>query len=338
MSTFINSSESIAIHGIVGSSLGLQQLLELCGQVAKSSVPVLMVGPSGSEFELFAAYIHSISERASAPFVRQRCISWQDLTDPLKVVGGGTLFVEGIEHAPMTIQLKLLEELEEARTFSSEPVSSRQPRMIVATSCELEDLVSSGLFLDDLFWQLSALTIRIPSLRERAEDIPVIVRRLLSELVYEQSEQRLTISSEVMKQIQAYSWPGNYRELRSRLQGAVVLAKDGQIQLELPPTGQQAGSTGTSSDSSSPNSSGEQSVARPAPADFPQLIDAVVKLGIKEADKSLREPYGFIVSRIEQALIASILGECENVQTKAAVRLGINRNTLHKKIKEYGLE
>lgn len=367
------TSDSIVSQGILGSSPAVRQLIEQCERMAKSTAPILLIGPPGSEFESVASYIHSIGPRASAPFVRQRCISWQELTDPIKIVGKGTLFVEGIEHAPLTVQLKLLEEFDEARTLDRESINASQPRIIASTSGNLPELVASGLFLDDLYWYLCAMSISIPSLSQRTDDIPFIVRQLISEMLSDQSEEQLLVPAQTMQQLQSYAWPGNFRELRSRLQRAVVLAKDRQLQVELPavPFGLQGfasqyppsltahhypgldadraadqfqttanpvGSLGARSRIDSAHGDGLVPAPKSSSSDLVAMIEAVVRQGIKEADKAVREPYDYIVSRVEKALIVAAMKECENVQTKTAIRLGINRNTLHKKIKEYGLE
>lgn len=370
-SVYALSSESCAI---VGSSPATSQLLDDCARFAKSQAPILLVGPAGSEFEKIAAYLHYLGGRADQPFIRQRCMNWQDLADPLRLVGSGTLFVEGVQHASLPVQLRLLSELDEARWYcrQSDGAAPLPPRVIASTTEDLSQLVNAGLFLDDLYWQLCSLSLPVPSLRQRAEDIPAIAQSMLDQLeVAATGSGRLSIPKEALEQLQQYDWPGNYRQLQSVMQRAVVLARGETLQVELPQLGAHAGlqtnvalgqsgiaswcsvsdsppsdsiSTNPLTTSTSTTSTSTTSTAssKPGPAskpmDFAELVQAVVEKGIVEADRAHREPHSFVVDRVEKALIVAILAECDSVQTKAAVRLGINRNTLHKKIKDYGLE
>lgn len=360
-SVFALSRESCAI---VGSSPATLQLLDDCARFAKSQAPILLVGPAGSEFEKIAAHLHYLGGRADQPFIRQRCMNWQDLADPLRLVGSGTLFVEGVQHASLPVQLRLLSELDEARWYcrQSDGATPLPPRVIASTTEDLLQLVNAGLFLDDLYWQLCSLTLPVPSLRQRAEDVPAIAQNMLDHHeVAAADPSRLSIPNEALEQLQRYDWPGNYRQLQSVLQRAVVLARDENLQVELPQPGAYPGlqtsaalsqteiaswcstNDASPSDSTSTNASNNSAAAsRTSPAskpmDFGELVQAVVEKGIIEADRAHREPHSFVVDRVEKALIVAILAECDAVQTKAAVRLGINRNTLHKKIKDYGLE
>lgn len=352
-SVFALSPESCAI---VGGSPATLQLLDDCARFAKSQAPILLVGPAGSEFEKIAAYLHYLGGRADQPFIRQRCMNWQDLADPLRLVGSGTLFVEGVQHASLPVQLRLLSELDEARWYcrQSDGATPLPPRVIASTTEDLSQLVNAGLFLDDLYWQLCSLTLPVPSLRQRAEDIPAIAQSMLDQQeVAAAGSSRLSIPNEALEQLQRYDWPGNYRQLQSVMQRAVVLARDETLQVELPQLGAHTGlqtsaalgqteiaSWCSTNDSSSLSNAVGSTKPGPVskPMDFAELVQAVVEKGIIEADRAHREPHSFVVDRVEKALIVAILAECDAVQTKAAVRLGINRNTLHKKIKDYGLE
>lgn len=364
-SVFALSPESCAI---VGNSPATLQLLDDCARFAKSQAPILLVGPAGSEFEKIAAYLHYLGGRADQPFIRQRCMNWQDLADPLRLVGSGTLFVEGVQHASLPVQLRLLSELDEARWYcrQSDGATPLPPRVIASTTEDLSQLVNAGLFLDDLYWQLCSLTLPVPSLRQRAEDIPAIAQSMLDQQeVAAAGSSRLSIPNEALEQLQRYDWPGNYRQLQSVMQRAVILARDETLQVELPQPGSQIGLPASSQAraglcavvatewesinsvvaNNTPSNNASNSAAittKPGPVskpmDFAELVQAVVEKGIIEADRAHREPHSFVVDRVEKALIVAILAECDAVQTKAAVRLGINRNTLHKKIKDYGLE
>ncbi len=374
MTNPIQYASSAANCKIVGTSPATIQLVRLCQRIALSGAPVLLFGPAGSEFEKVAAHIHHASDRAAQPFVRQRCAHWQDSIDPLRTVGSGTLFVEGIQHASLPVQLRLIAEMDEAKLAVRQingavPVP---PRIIASASEHLYSLVENGMLLEDLHWQLCALSMRIPSLSERAQDIPAIAQQMLdqADLLHGSSSQ-LRLSESSCRVLQTYSWPGNFRQLQSVLQRAVTLSAAGsELEIcqadiehcaihwrsqrwqdqptELPAAGSTgveptstAGSdlssasesksiTGSTNENASPNALGK--------ADMQQLIQAVVDKGIVEADRAHRESHSFVVDRVEKALIAAVLAQCGNVQKAAAQKLGMNRNTLHKKIKDYGLE
>jgi DNA-binding NtrC family response regulator len=329
----------------------------------------MLFGASGCEFEKIAAFIHHASDRSNHTFVRQRCFHWQDSVDPLRAVGTGTLFVEGIQHASLPVQLRLVSELDEAKLVGklSDGVAPVPPRIIASANEDLYSLVENGLLLEDLHWQLCALSLRIPSLAERAEDIPAIAQQMLNrtELLHGASAS-YRLSDAGNKILQNYCWPGNYRQLQSVLQRAVALASGEELEIDqadidhcavhwqsqrvrfqladTPPIAAAEIVTATghpSSENASVTGSGSEGVNASAigkSVDINQLIQAVVDKGIVEAERAHRESHSFVVDRVEKALIAAVLAKCGNVQKAAAQKLGMNRNTLHKKIKDYGLE
>jgi DNA-binding NtrC family response regulator len=264
-------------------------------------------------------------------------VSWQDLVDPLGMVGSGTLFVEGVEHASLPVQLRLLHELEQAQLMRlrADDAAIQSPRIIASTTVSLTELVANGLFVDDLYWQLSAVTICIPSLSDRRADIAEIAQMLLAQIVATHCPAiQPCLTAEAIQQLQSYSWPGNFRELHSALQRAALLSTKPELSFDFSPTGStnQQGSVLQEN-----NLTTAATVAQPA-LGFAGLVQVVVQQGIIEADRGHKELHQFIVDQVESALISAILKECENVQTKTATRLGINRNTLHKKMKDFGLE
>lgn len=331
---------------VPGTSVHATRLNAQCHQFAKSPLPILLIGPMGSEFESIASCLHQLSDRAELPFIRQRCASWQDMADPLRAVGSGTIFVDGIQHASLPVQLRLLEELDEANLVSRQigGVPALPPRIIASTNLEIEQLVENGVFLDDLYWQLCSLSLYVPPLKERREDIAAIAQQILEGCL---AKNRLNAEASTLtepgtlldamldvdsiRMLLNYDWPGNYRQLQAVLQRSVIMDDHPKLTVHLPLT----------NDQQQPDQqpSAKRITATPlVSSNFSDLVDEVVRQGIAEADRAHREPHGFIVDRVEKALIVSIMQECENIQTKAAVRLGINRNTLHKKIKDYGLE
>lgn len=330
------SHDSIDRCQLVGTSSATLQVVNLARRVANSAAPALLVGPSGTEFEIIAEFIHQHSPQAASALVRQRCISWQDLSDPLGMVGTGTLFVEGIEHASLPVQLRLLHELEQAQLLrlTTDGTAIQTPRIIASTCVDLIELVTNGLFIEDLYWHLSSLVIKIPPLSQRSADIAEIAPMLLTKIfAIHRPAIQPTLTPKAIQQLQAYHWPGNYRELYSILQRAALLANRSELSFDFSPKHTE----GLPDTERNPSTRVASSSALPV-MNFADLVQEVVKQGIIEADRSHRELYQFVVDHIESALISAILKECENVQTKTASRLGINRNTLHKKMKDFGLE
>lgn len=323
---------------LMGRSPATLQLVELAKRLAQSTAPALLIGPPGTEFEVVAEYIHRHGPQAALPMVRQRCVSWQDLADPLSWGGSGTLFVEGIEHASLPVQLRLLHELESSQLMRLKSAGGdiQSPRIIASTTANLAQQVASGLFLEDLYWQLSALSITIPSLSDRAEDIALIAEHLLTQIVAIYRPAIPTdLSVEAIEQLKAYTWPGNVRELYSALQRAALLADNDKLSFDFLPSVSGHCDPGAVIDhhhlSAAP-------LASPPMTDFTELVQAVVQRGIVEASRSRMELYQYVVEKVERELIIAVLNQCENVQTKTAARLGINRNTLHKKMKDFGLD
>jgi DNA-binding NtrC family response regulator len=196
-------------------------------------------------------------------------------------------------------------------------------RVIAASNRDLLEEVETGRFREDLYYRLNVITIYLPPLRERPEDIPELVGHFVR--IYNEANNRHVphVARRAMEALQAYSWPGNVRELQNYIERAVVLATGDEITPELLP---------------------EQVLGQKRPrigrrqADLETLCSELVGTGVSSAGPAEDALHAKIVHRVERELIAQVMAACDNVQVKAAKRLGINRNTLHKKLKEYGLE
>jgi DNA-binding NtrC family response regulator len=198
--------------------------------------------------------------------------------------------------------------------------------VIAASNRNLADEVAAGRFREDLYWRLNVVPIDIPPLRDRREDIPDLVAFFLRHYNQANDRQIQEVDPEALKALQAYHWPGNVRELQNYIERAVVMAESDRLSIDLLPeylTGSKANPTGDA--------------AWLAGADFEQLVPLVVQRGLKEAPGDAENLHAKVVDRIEKELIAQVLDACQQVQTKTATRLGINRNTLHKKMKDYSL-
>ena len=196
-------------------------------------------------------------------------------------------------------------------------------RVIAAANCDLMEEVGNGTFREDLYWRLNVIPIYIPPLRDRKEDVPELVTHFLQTYNEENDRYVVHIQREAMDLLQRYDWPGNVRELQNYIERAVVMAEGDELTTELLPD---------------EISSRKPNRGRLRKADLETLTFEVVQQGLGEAGSQEDNLHAKIVNRVERELIAQVMVECNNVQTKAATKLGINRNTLHKKLKEYGLE
>ncbi len=246
-------------HDLIGTSQVMQQMFELIENVAQSDAPVMIHGESGTGKELAAMAIHETSPRRDRSFIKVNCAALNENLLESELFGhvrgaftgaertrigrfeaadGGSLFLDEIGDIPMTIQVKLLRVLESGII---ERVGDHQPipidvRIITATNKNLEHLIRKGEFREDLFFRISVFPIYCPALRERPEDIPMLIRNFLR---YGERKGRKKISGvtpEVMEKLTAYPWPGNVRELRNTIEYAMVLCHDGLIEIKhLPP-------------------------------------------------------------------------------------------------------
>ncbi|MCA9105934.1 MAG: sigma-54-dependent Fis family transcriptional regulator [Planctomycetales bacterium] len=335
------------IQGLIGSSPAMQEVYRLTRRAATSNASVLLLGETGTGKELIATALHRLSARGSGPLVKVNCGALTESlleselfghvrgaftgavanrTGRFEAAHTGTIFLDEINSTSLLLQVKLLRVLQE-REF--ERVGDTQTirvdvRVVAASNCDLRALVDEDQFREDLYWRLNVIPIRLPPLRERREDIPDLVSFFLR--VYSDANDRcvLRVQREAMRALQDYHWPGNVRELQNYAERAVVMASSDELTIDLLPECVLGGGT--------PHRSGQ------IPADVDSLSQAVVRVGIEQAGSAADNLYGQIVSRIERELLSQVMAECNNVQIKAAARLGINRNTLHKKLHEHNLE
>src|SRR5881394_1689189 len=251
--------ERYGLENIWGDSAALREVLDTIRQVAPSSANVLIEGESGTGKELAAHAIHNLSRRNKAKFVVVHCaaLSPQLLESELfghekgaftgaherrigrfERANGGTLFLDEVAEIDPSTQVKLLRVMSEERAF--ERVGGNQTlradvRLIAATNKNLERLVREGKFRDDLFFRLNVVRITMPPLRERKEDIPILVRGFLRHFCKENSKTLLELAPDAMDALLTYDWPGNIRELRTAIEHGVVMATGKQITLrDLP--------------------------------------------------------------------------------------------------------
>jgi DNA-binding NtrC family response regulator len=232
--------------GLIGESPPMQRLYELIGKVSQSTSPVLLLGESGTGKELVARAIHSMGPRREAPFAPVDCSALvatlveSELFGHIKgaftgaghtkqglfeVASNGTLFLDEIGDFPLELQAKLLRALQEKeiRPVGSTERIPMDVRVIAATNRDLEAAIRSGRFRQDLYFRVNVVQIKLPPLRERKTDIPLLVDYFL-EKFSGPSQPARTISAEAMRRLMAYDWPGNVRELENAIERAIAMA------------------------------------------------------------------------------------------------------------------
>src|SRR5262245_40863490 len=320
--------ERYGLENTWSDSRALHEVLETSKQVAPSSANVLIEGESGTGKELAAHAIHNLSRRNKAKFVVVHCaaLSPQLLESELfghekgaftgaherrigrfEQANGGTIFLDEIAEIDASTQVKLLRVMSEQRAF--ERVGGNQTlhadvRLIAATNKNLEQLVREGKFRDDLYFRLNVVHLTMPPLRERKEDIPILVRGFLRHFCKENQRPLLELAPDAMDALLTYDCPGNCRELRTAIELGVVMATCKQITLrDLPVAVRQAATT-----------------------KWPGGVSPSEAFGEKTSPLDLHET--------ERRLIAQALAATNGNITAAAKKLGISRRTLHRKINE----
>ncbi len=337
------------IPGLIGSGPAMEKVYQLTRKVAQSNASVLLLGETGTGKELIAKAVHTLSPRGSGPFVRVNCGALSESlleselfghvrgsftgaidnrTGRFEAAHTGTVFLDEINSTTPKLQVKLLRVLQE-REF--ERVGDTHTirvdvRVIAASNRDLADEVEAERFREDLFYRLNVVPIRLPPLRERREDIPELVGYFLN--MYNERNDRYVvhIDRKALEALESYHWPGNVRELQNYIERSVVMAPGDELTLDLLPEAMQG--TGGSS-ARAPRFKG---------TDLETLTYELVQQGLTTAVPGETNLHAKIVDRVEKELIVQVLAASDNVQIKAAARLGINRNTLHKKLKDYGLE
>lgn len=233
--------------GVLGLSQQMRRIEGLLGRIAARNTPVLFTGETGSGKEVCARHLHSISDAASRPFVAVNCAAIPDNLLESEVFGhekgaftgansrhlgyaeraqAGTLFLDEVAELPLQLQAKLLRLLDERRFYrlGGEAIVPFRARIVCATNRDLAAEVGAGRFREDLYYRINVVTVAIPPLRERPEDVQLLMHRFFTELASPNSELR-GLSSGTEAAALAHSWPGNIRELRNRLDRAIALAR-----------------------------------------------------------------------------------------------------------------
>ncbi len=328
---------------IIGSCLKMQEIYKIVGQIAPSDVTVLLRGESGTGKELFARAIYQHSSRSNLPFLPVNCAAIPDTLLESELFGhekgaftgatsrrigkleqcqGGTIFLDEIGDMSLSTQAKLLRVLQEKnfeRLGGTETIKV-DIRLIVATNKDLEDAIANGKFREDLYYRLNVVSITIPPLKERKDDIPELVSYFLKKFNRELKKGIVGITPTAMTKITSYGWPGNVRQLENVLKRAMVLCQ-GEWILEDQLLFEKAWERREAEEESSKKG-------------VEDLLDSLFE---ELSTRSMNSQDLDMISSLERGLIVRALQKTGGNQLKAAALLGINRSTLRGKMERYNI-
>ena len=334
-------------RGMIGESPAMREVYALTRRVAQSSATVLLTGETGTGKELVARAVHELSPRASGPFVRVNCgalseslleselfghvkgaftNAFENRTGRFEAAHGGTIFLDEVNSMTQTLQVKLLRVLQEhefERVGDSRTIHV-DCRIVGATNRDLLQEIEREKFREDLYYRLNVVSIYLPALRERTADVPLLVDYFVEDYAEENNRPVPRVSAEFIGFLQRYSWPGNVRELQNYIERAIVLAPGDTLTADLLP--------------SHVRGLAQVRMGRPQASDLQKMATELVSTSILQAGSDAIDLHERAVALVEREVILQVLRSCQGTQTKTAERLGINRNTLHKKISDYHLE
>jgi len=323
-------SRRYGFENIVGQSVAMQRVFQQIRQVAPTRATVLITGESGTGKELIARALHQHSDRAHKPFVPVNCGALAPTLLESELFGhergafthairrkpgrfeladGGTLFLDEISETSLDFQVKILRVVETGRfeRVGGIEILSVDVRLITATNRHLDEAVEQGQFRADLFYRLKVIEIALPPLRDRSEDIPLLVQAFLSEFCQAHNKHLTRVHPAAMAILERYSWPGNIRQLRNILEGAVIMAADQDTEV------------------------GPQHL----PVEIRQAVEAESP---SEPTTEVRLRVGTSLRDAERELIRTTLVQTAGNRAKTARLLGVGRKTLYRKLEDYGLQ
>jgi two-component system response regulator HydG len=335
---------------LVGASPAFRAMMEFVGKVAAADSTVLIEGESGVGKEMVARAVQSGSRRASKPFETINCAALAETLleselfghvrgaftgaesnrdGRLKVANGGTVFLDEIAETSNGFQAKLLRTIQEGeiQPLGSNHVERVNVRFIAATNQDLEKSVREGRFREDLFYRLNVLTVRVPPLRERPEDLELLARHFVSEYARKNDRSVSGIDAGALAAIRRYFWPGNIRELQNAMERAVILAK-GDVVTEDDLVLRYGSMGGLGALGSQRPASPQTPLAPQAPSEAQEAVPD--SPGSPEEPMSLEES--------EKIAVSKAIARHGGNKTRAAQELGVTRKTLAAKIRKYGIE
>lgn len=310
-----------SFESIIGKSAEMQKIFQKVRRVADSKASVLITGESGVGKELITDAIHNLSSRKDKPFIKVHCAALSETLLESELFGhekgsftgatarkrgrfelahGGTIFLDEIGEINQNVQIKILRVLQEKRfeRVGGEETLEVDVRVIAATNKNLEKEIAEGRFREDLYYRLNVVQIQVPPLRERKDDIPLMISAFVKEAAEENGKQIDAIDAKARSALYKYDWPGNIRQLKNCIESAVVMCEGNTITLD----------------------------------DLPPPINQVT------AEDAIQIPAGITMDEAEKIIVMQNLAINKGNKTKTADILGIGRKTLHRKLEEWNFE
>ncbi len=343
-----NESFEPPLPEIVGNAPAMQDVYRLVRLAAPRSANVLLIGETGTGKEVIARAVHKLSKRADGPYIRVNCGALhenlleselfghvkgaftgavENKTGRFEAAHGGSIFLDEINSISQKLQIKLLRVLQERefeRVGESRTVRV-DVRVIAATNASLERMVEEGQFREDLYYRLNVVPVILPPLRERRDDIVPLAQFFLQRYGEQQKCPVPDLTPVVVEALKSHDWPGNVRELENTIERLIVLSDGTTVPPDLLRFGRPRyalrpakGATGGGGDN-----------------DVRAQIRTLVRSGVQSPLPAGMKLNDFLVGGLERELIEEVMRLCGGVQVNAAKLLGINRNTLHKKVEQY---
>lgn len=313
--------KSKCFESIIGKSAEMQKIFQMVRRVADSKASVLITGESGVGKELIANAIHNLSSRKNNPLIKVHCAALSENLLESELFGhekgaftgavarkrgrfelahSGTIFLDEIGEIDQNVQIKILRVLQDKRfeRVGGEDTVEVDVRLVTATNRDLEKEIAEGRFREDLYYRLNVVHIHVPPLRERKDDIPLLVQSFLKEFAKENGKDITAIDACARSALYKFDWPGNIRQLRNCIESAVVMCTGNTITLDDLPPG----------------------------------------IAPKDSKDTIQIPSGTTLSEAERIIIQQSLADNRGNKSKTAEILGIGRKTLHRKLEEYGME
>lgn len=310
-----------SFESIIGKSAEMQRIFQMVRKAADSKASVLITGESGTGKELIANALHNLSPRKSNPFIKVHCAALSETLLESELFGHekgaftgaaarkrgrfelantGTIFLDEIGEINQNVQIKILRVLQDKRfeRVGGEETLEVDVRVIAATNRNLEEEIAQGRFREDLFYRLNVVHIQVPPLRDRKDDIPLMLNAFLDEFNRENNKSITGFDARSRSALYKYDWPGNIRQLRNCVESAVVMCSGNEITLE----------------------------------DLPPTVRGAAESNV------IQVPVGITMAEAEKIIIQQNLASNQGNKTKTADILGIGRKTLHRKLEEYGEE
>lgn len=357
--------ESSPVAALVGSSPSIRRLHDFIYQAGPSEATVLIMGESGTGKELVAEALHKVSDRAGKPLIKVNCAALpgnlleselfgyekgaftgavKDKPGRFSLAQFGTIFLDEIGELPLEIQAKLLRVLQERVV---EPLGSVKPqtvdvRVICATNRNLREEVAKGRFREDLFFRLNVLEVVIPPMRERLEDLPALINRLLARLCLKNKKEIRGVAQEFLNALSRYDWPGNVRELENVLERALILSRSDILGVDsLPPQVRSAAGNAFTALTGASTSSYRLENAPPFPAPAASGAMSGPSAGAASgAGSAYSEALPVFANPLEEAEYHALMQALKangGHRERTAEALGVSRRTLQYKLKRFGL-